>query len=190
MRPLTLKIPAGEVVEVGAVGDYIRIKSALVEITAEAPDNNERAEMEQGDDVVFSPFQRLRFSHADVAEQTVRVYVGKGTRAGSSKIGGSITASVSNLPAQQGAMTQAAATVTNASGQLLAAKANRRVLIVQNNDATGNIFVNLTGVAATVANGIKIAPGGSLILDVYAPSAAITAIGDIASNANVIVIEG
>lgn len=90
----------------------------------------------------------------------------------------------------QGAFSQAQKTVTNASGQLLAANSARRYLLIQNNDASGDIFVTLDGTAATTTKGIKIAAGGSLIVDQYAPTAAINAIGSIASNANIVVVEG
>ena len=86
-------------------------------------------------------------------------------------------------------MAQTAPVVTNASGLLLAANASRRLLIVQNNDTVGNVFLNLAGAAATVAGGLKIAPGGSLILDTHLPASAIYAIGDIAINTKVVVIE-
>lgn len=94
------------------------------------------------------------------------------------------------LSGQVGAVTQAQATVTNASAQLLAAKANRKYLMIQNKDSGGDVYVNLAGAAATTANGVKIGPGDSLELATYCPSAAIFAIGSIASNANVVVVEG
>lgn len=86
--------------------------------------------------------------------------------------------------------TQAAATVTNASASLVAAKANRSYLLIQNKDAAGNIWLNLAGAAATQANGVKIPPGGSLELNCNMLTAQIFAIGDIASNANIVVVEG
>jgi hypothetical protein len=89
-----------------------------------------------------------------------------------------------------GTFTQTQRTVTNASAQLLAANAARRYLLIQNNDASGDVYVNLTGVAATTANGIKIAAGGSYECQGFAPTAAITAIGSIASNANIVAVEG
>lgn len=101
--------------------------------------------------------------------------------------------SVTNFPAAvavNGPMSNAGKTVTNASAQLLAANASRRFLMIQNKDAAGNIFVTLDGSAATTANGVKIVPGGSLILDIYTPTGAVMAIGDIASNANIVVVEG
>lgn len=89
-----------------------------------------------------------------------------------------------------GDFTQAQATVTNASGQLLAAKTNRRYLMVQNNDASADVYVTLDGTAATTAKGIKIAAGGSLELQGYLPTGQINAIGSVASNANVVTVEG
>lgn len=89
-----------------------------------------------------------------------------------------------------GAYSQAAAEVTNASGQLLAANASRRYLLVQNNHATADLYVNLAGAAATTAAGVKIPAGGSLELAGYVPTAAITAIGSVASNTAVVVVEG
>jgi hypothetical protein len=87
-------------------------------------------------------------------------------------------------------MTQAAATVINASGQLLAENWSRRFLLVQNNHATASVFLNLAGAAATVGAGVKLGPGGSLLLDNFVPGSAIFAIGDIASNTAVTVVEG
>jgi hypothetical protein len=110
---------------------------------------------------------------------------------GSVSITGTPSVNVANKDAVNSAFAQSAPAVTNASGNLLAANANRRTLIIQNNHATGNIFVRLDGAAATTGNGIKIpALGGTLVLDGFAPTAAITAIGDIANNTAVIVSEG
>lgn len=89
-----------------------------------------------------------------------------------------------------GAFTQAQKTVTNASGSLLAANAARRYLLIQNNDASGDIYVTLDGTAATTAKGIKIAAGGSYECQGYVPTGQIFAIGSIASNANIVAVEG
>lgn len=96
---------------------------------------------------------------------------------------------VSSLTPTRAAATQAAQTVTNASAQLLAAKANRSYLLIQNKDAAGSIFLNLAGAAATVVNGVKIPPGGSLELNCNLLTGAVFAIGDIPSNANIVTVE-
>lgn len=95
-----------------------------------------------------------------------------------------------NAVGTQGAFTSAQKTVTAASGQLLAANAARRYLLVQNNDSTGVVYVNLEGAAATTTNAVRLLPGESLEIAGYVPSAEITAIGSIANNANVVAVEG
>ncbi len=97
---------------------------------------------------------------------------------------------VLNLTAAQGAFEQTIVTVTNASGQLLAANAARRYLLIQNNDAAGDVYVTLDGTAATTAKGIKIAAGGSYECQGFVPSGAVFAIGSIANNPNVVAVEG
>lgn len=80
-------------------------------------------------------------------------------------------------------------TVTNASAQLVAANPSRAYLLIQNNDATGIVYVAF-GAEATVANGVRIAPGGSYELNCNILTGQVNAIGSIASNTNVVVVEG
>lgn len=116
--------------------------------------------------------------------QTVKVATSDGT-GGYDRTVGSV--SVSNI---NGAFVNSAKTVTNASGQMLAANPARRYLLIQNNDASGDIFVRLDGGTATTATGVKIAAGGSFELQGFVPNGAIMAIGSIASNANIVAVEG
>ena len=97
---------------------------------------------------------------------------------------------VTNKQPQSGAFANAQKTVTNASGQLVAANSARQYLLIQNNDATGDIYVRLDGTAATIGTGVKIAAGASYELQGYVPTGAVTAIGSIASNANIVLVEG
>lgn len=96
---------------------------------------------------------------------------------------------VTSLVPTRSAGTNTQATVTNTSAQLVAANASRSYLLIQNKDATGNIYVTF-GAAATVANGLLIPPGGSYELNCNILTAQVNAIGDIASNANVVVVTG
>lgn len=100
------------------------------------------------------------------------------------------TVNVGNMPSVSSLFTQVVQTVTTTSGQLLAARATRRYLLIQNRNTSGFIYVNVTGAAATVAGGIELGPGDSYELATFCPTAAITAIGSIASNPNVLVVEG
>lgn len=98
---------------------------------------------------------------------------------------GTVTLANSN-----GAFTHAAKTVTNASAQMLALNPNRKYLLIQNNDASGDIYVRLDGGVATAGTGIKLAAGASYECQGYTPTGAVTAIGSIASNPNVLTVEG
>ncbi len=118
------------------------------------------------------------------AGDTVKVGIGNG--AARYNRGAS---SVTIAGGMNGAFTQTAPAVTTTAANLVAAKPNRRYLLVQNNSTSGNVYVN-TAATATAANGIKLAPGASLEFDNFCPVGAISAIGDIASNPNVIVLEG
>lgn len=88
-----------------------------------------------------------------------------------------------------GAFVQGPAPVGTVDTGLLAANALRRYLLVQNNDPANAIYINLTGNAATVANGIRIAPLGALELASFVPTGAIRAIAGVAVSA-VVVVEG
>jgi hypothetical protein len=89
-----------------------------------------------------------------------------------------------------GAFVNAQETVTNASTTIIVANAVRRYLLVQNNDSSGDVYLRFDGGVATIGTGIKLKPGESIELQGYVPTGAVTAIGSIASNANVVSVEG
>lgn len=103
---------------------------------------------------------------------------------------GAASVDVISLPVPANTLTQTAPAVGVASASILAANAARRFLMVQNNDPAANVFLNLAGAAATVAGGVKLAPGASLLLDVCTPSAEIFAISDAVLTGSVVVVEG
>lgn len=185
MRQLTVSVPAGSTVEIGARGDWVRLKSASVAVRLEDPEKQHWLDLDEGDAVNLKPFNRLKLSHASGSDQLVTLLIGDGTTSDSAKVGGTVS-----IGDAQGAWSQSTVTVTNASGQLVAANAARRVLGVFNQSATGTVYLNLSGDAATVAGGVRLLPGESLLIDSYPPTEAVYAIGDIASNGNIIVVEG
>ncbi len=83
---------------------------------------------------------------------------------------------------------QTSVTVTNASSVIAAADTFGRNVFVQNNDATGIVYLNLSGTAVADGTMITLAAGGDSIT-IPNITNAIEAIGSIASNANVVVIE-
>lgn len=78
--------------------------------------------------------------------------------------------------------------VTNASTTILAANTARKSMIIQNNHATGIVYVNFTTTATTAH--LAIQPGQSLFLQGLVPATAVRAIGSVASNTAVVVLEG
>jgi len=133
------------------------------------------------------PFTRLEITDASGATNTIRyVIADEGFIAG---LTGNMTIS-SIVPVQSGSFVNAQATVTNASAQIVAANAARKYLAIQNNDTVGIVYIGFGAAAVTAANGLKIAPGGSYELSDVQSTQAIRAIGSIASNANVVTVEG
>ena len=80
-------------------------------------------------------------------------------------------------------------TITNTSSAARAAMPLRRYLMIQNNHATGIIYV-VFGATATAALGIKIGPGQNYELNNVVPNNSVNIIGDIASNTSVVIVEG
>lgn len=118
---------------------------------------------------------------------TIKVGIGNGAaRYNNSLATVNVTQTV---PVNSGSFANAAATVTNASAQLVAANAARKYLLIQNNDATGTIYIAF-GAAATLANGIKLTPGGTYEMSEVQSTQAVFAIGSIASNANIVTVTG
>lgn len=94
MRTIIEKIPAGEAIEI-ATGwgcGYVRMVSASVPITFTDPDSNLSFPLEQGDDAQLMPIKRLRMEHSSGTPQTITLLIGgPGERAGSAKVGGSMS---------------------------------------------------------------------------------------------------
>lgn len=187
---ITTTIGAGERKEFFDPGDFFRILDAAdpVEVTFYR-NGAEVAEAEGVGEGYAEKFREGtfdRFAITSATAQTIQFVARLGNDVAYDK---APTGDV-NIANVRGAFTQAQKTVTNASGQLLAGNTLRRYVLIQNNDASGDVYVTLDGTAATTAKGIKIAAGGSLELANYVPTGAINAIGSIASNANVVAVEG
>jgi len=120
------------------------------------------------------------------AADTITVGIGNGN-ARYNRAQGSVTIT-SNKVAQM-APTQGLSTVTNVSANLKAANTARQYLFIMNRDAAGTIYINWQA-TATAANGIPLAPGQWIEMAQCVPTGTVRAIGDIASNANVLVVEG
>ncbi len=94
------------------------------------------------------------------------------------------------ITGNQGSFAQYPTTVTSTTGEIVAPKADRRYLLIQNNDATGIVYINLAGANATAANGVRLLPGESYENSGFLSTNSVKAIGSIASNPNVVVVQG
>ena len=179
--------------QLNALGTFFRYESAGLE----GPDQSLKVRIDGNDagtllpgDAIEIPVQAGTWDLQPAScSANVKVGFGRITTVRST-VAGSVAVSV--LPARPLVGTSSTAkTVTNGSAALVAANAARTYLLIQNNDGAGFISVNLTGAAATTANGIRIAPGGFWEWTGESiPTGAITAIGSIASNPNIVVVEG
>lgn len=197
IRNITLNIKTGQREELPLRGDGLRLVAASVPIFFKSIEGDMDFYLEQGEQALFDEktFQRLQVWHSSGADQVITITVSEGSKFNGAKISGSVTitgtptVSITSLTPTNAAGANANPTVTNVAAQLVAANAARKYCLIQNKDAAGNIYINFGGVA-TVANGLKISAGGSYELNCNILTAAISAIGDIASNANIVVITG
>lgn len=189
MRTINLKIAAGSQEQIGAKGDYVRVKFAPNDVLIENSSAGEIVEGSQGDDFQLSPFKELRITNLGLTDEIFKFTIATGKRGGSSpaKLSGAIT-----LAGQQGLFVQGRASVTNVNQVLIAANVNRRYLLIQNNDAAATLRVNLGGVAATAAQGFRVPAGGVIEIPNFCVSGAINCMMETATAAagNVEFIQG
>lgn len=122
------------------------------------------------------------------AGDTVSIGIGNG-QARYNRASTSATITQNKAP-QTGAIVHTKQNVTNVSGALLAANSARQYLLVQNQDATGNVFLKFAAAATADAASIKIPPGGNYEMNGVIATQALNAIGDVAANGNVLTVEG
>lgn len=83
---------------------------------------------------------------------------------------------------------QDSVTVTNSVSYIMTENLTGRSILIQNNDAAGIVYINLSGVATASTTMITLNPGDSIYLSNI--TNAVSAIGSIASNPNVAISEG
>lgn len=168
MRPLDIKVQAGasELFTVPLGSDYVRVASvgAGVNVKIEVDETNESYVLTVGDDVNLSPFSRLRVSHNSGVEQTINLYIGRGTRAGSSRIGGAVSVSVASGITS----TADVAIVANAAAVSVAPAntARKSALITNLLSSAGTLRVGDAAIGA--ARGVPVEPGATATIETTA----------------------
>lgn len=91
MRPITLKIAAGQEINLPITGDYVRVGDSSPTCTVKNPDSGEYAVLRAADAAQFpSRFTHLAISHNEITEQTVSLDIGFG-RLLTSRVAGTVT---------------------------------------------------------------------------------------------------
>lgn len=178
-------IPNGETLIKQVAGTYFKLLSATGTIDVRTQ-TAFMSDLIGGQGMKDTSYDRLEIRNTSGASNTIRYIV-----ADSEFIDG-FTGSMAitqNVPVRSSSFTNTAQTVTSASAQLLPANTQRAYLLIQNNSTTGVIYITF-GATSTAAKGIKIAPGGNFVMEGPQSTQAIHAIGDIASNAAVVTVEG
>lgn len=139
-----------------------------------------------GPGAIFNvPFTQVLIRNAAQAGKKIRIVYGVDI----DFIAGSIASVQAQVAPTAITPAQTQNTVGTSSANLVAASGTRKYLLIQNNGGT-DIFLNLSGAAATLTNGIKVAAGGGSYESAGSiVTNAITAISS-ASNTAVIVVEG
>lgn len=184
-KSYTLTIPAGSVNRLLIQGEYFKILSATNAITVNS-DFGVLEDLIAGQGLESTPFEWLLLTNKTGLPNTIKILIGDQNFVDG--MSGAIAISTNKQPITD-AFVNAAAAVTNASAQLLAANPLRQYLLIQNNDITGSIYLNF-GAMATTANGIRLGPLEAYEMAGTQSSAAIFAIGSIANNNKILTVQG
>ena len=186
MKPSTfydLAIAAGAAANLLVHGDYFKIMAATSPVTIRS-DFGELKDLIAGQGLEDTPFSYLTIVNTSGSTNTVRVFIGDEKFID----GMSGAVAISSNAAARDAFTHTTATVTTTAANAIAA-GTRDFLLIQNKSASGTIWVNFGG-TATQANGLRILPGQSWETGISCPQGAVSCIGDIASNPDVLIISG
>ena len=181
----TVTIPANGSLNLLVQGQYFKLMgvTGAVNVTA---DFGKLEGLVFGQGLENTPFSYLLLTDVSGANNTVKILIGDENFIDG--VTGNM-AILANKQPQSASFSNVNNNVTNASAQLLAANTARQYLLIQNKDSAGTIYVTF-GAAATVANGVYIAPGGAYELTGAISTQPIFAIGSIANNPNIVTVEG
>lgn len=190
MRDLRLMIGAGQVEEIAAVGAYLRIKSAAVPLLIEIEGGKSRFEIAKGGSVKVMPFTRFSVSHSSGTDQAIVIAVGdEGEEQTEGVMTGDVAVSNLKSAVQVGNSSLVRRTITTSAGALASVNPNRAFISIRNQDDVGTIWISSSSVS--VGNGWKLGPGESIeFMGGAVFTGVLIAIGDAASNPNVMVWEG
>ena len=166
-------------------GDYFKILSSSGAVDVEA-DWGRLTQLTAGQGLEDSEFKYLFFRDRSGGANALRVVIGDEKFIDG--MSGAVSVST-NVAARSAVFSNTNVTVTNASAVHAAANFARQYLLIQNKHSSSNLHVTF-GATATAANGVRISPGGSFESGGVCPTADVHIIGDVASNPDVVIVEG
>jgi hypothetical protein len=184
-KTYTLTIPANSDNRLLIQGEYFKILSATNAVSVKG-DFGILDDLISGQGLESTPFNWLLLSNKTGVSNTIRILIGDQNFVDG--MSGAIAIS-ENKQTISGLFTNTAATVTNASAQLIAANPLRQYLLIQNNDTSGSIFLEF-GSAATLTDGLRLGPLEAFEMATTQSSQSIFAIGSIASNTKIVIVQG
>lgn len=186
----TVTMTAGQRLEYTEVGDFFRILAGTAPVTVEFYRQGKEVAEAVGVGAGYAEkfdagdFDKIAITSATAQTLQFVTRLGNVVQYDTPPVG---QVTVTN---NAGNFTQVVQTVGYASTTIKAANATRRYLLIQNNNATGAIYVNVAGAVASAGSGIFVDAGGSLEFQGYVPTGNINAMGLIESNPNIVVVEG
>lgn len=188
---LTINLNAGQRVTFNEKGRFFRILAATAPLNVDFYYRG--AELDSSDAVGVGYWEQFgaegfdSFALTSATTQTVQFVAREASTVGydappvgNVNIAGGLT----------GAFTMGAPALSAVNVQALAARSNRRYLLIQNNDPSATVWINVLGnVTTPAAPNIKLGPGESLEFNSYCPSGAINAVSDVPTS-NVTFVQG
>jgi hypothetical protein len=170
MKTKYLTLAAGQTIHVDDIASYFHL------LETSAPVNifllRDGGIFDEATDIEYGYFAEPEqgFTGIEIysaTAQTIKIATARG-RGGYNRVVGAVS-----LIHTQGTFTQVQKSVTNANQVVLAANADRKYLLIQNNSATAVLRVKLDGNAATATSGLRILAGMSLELQGFVCNSAI-----------------
>lgn len=166
-----------------AIGDFIKIKTASIElrIIAETHDGRVLADlkMSEGSQVSLpEKYHTIRVENTTGSSTTAVLILGNG-EVSDNQLSGNVSVSNAVSIDVGAAINNNTHTVGTTAVKILSASVTRKSIFIQNRDLANSIYIGKSSV--TVANGFEIKAGESLVLD-RAPEAEVWSVSSVAGN--------
>jgi len=188
MLTINTTIQAGQTVKFTDQGNFLRVMSAVAALTVRTYKTGQVLTESVGVGAGYAEEFSDYFNEVEIysaTTQAIQLVIRLGSKVyfdapptGNVNISGQVHTVQDNV---NGVFSQNRATLTNVNQTILAANANRRYLMIQNNDTAQTMRVSLNGSAATPSTGFRVPPSGSLEVPNFAVTGAINVIMEAAS---------